>query len=172
MSERKPPGMGFETWVDRQIREAQERGEFDNLPGAGKPIPGIDKPFDEMEWVAKWIRREGLSTEVLLPEPLQLRKAVQRLPETVRDLRSEREVRDVVDDLNHRIKSWLMLPREPGPSVVVVPVDPELIVAEWRKHREEIKARAAARARRAEETAEAPQLPRQRPWWRRLLRMR
>jgi hypothetical protein len=38
MTERKPPGMSFESWVDKQIREATERGEFDGLPGAGKPI--------------------------------------------------------------------------------------------------------------------------------------
>ena len=28
----------FESAIDRQIREAQERGEFDNLPGRGKPL--------------------------------------------------------------------------------------------------------------------------------------
>ena len=38
MTDRKPPGVGFQTWVERQIREAMERGEFDNLPGKGKPI--------------------------------------------------------------------------------------------------------------------------------------
>ena len=27
MTERKPPGIGFQTWVERQIREAMERGE-------------------------------------------------------------------------------------------------------------------------------------------------
>lgn len=32
---------GFESWIDRQIREAQERGEFDDLPGAGEPIKGL-----------------------------------------------------------------------------------------------------------------------------------
>jgi hypothetical protein len=29
----------FESLLDRQIRAAQERGEFDDLPGAGKPLP-------------------------------------------------------------------------------------------------------------------------------------
>ncbi|MEV4218944.1 DUF1992 domain-containing protein [Nonomuraea sp. NPDC049725] len=51
MTERKPGGMQFESWVDRQIREAQERGEFDDLPGAGKPLPGADKPYDEHWWI-------------------------------------------------------------------------------------------------------------------------
>jgi hypothetical protein len=48
MTERKPPGAGFGTWVERQIRAATERGEFDNLPGAGKPIDDLDEPHDEI----------------------------------------------------------------------------------------------------------------------------
>lgn len=55
MTERRPPGMAFETWIDRQVREAEERGAFDNLPGAGKPIPDLHKPYDE-NW---WIKRLG-----------------------------------------------------------------------------------------------------------------
>jgi hypothetical protein len=44
--------MPFETWADRQIREAEERGEFDDLPGKGKPIPDLDKVGDVSEWRA------------------------------------------------------------------------------------------------------------------------
>jgi hypothetical protein len=58
MTERKPPGIGFQTWVERQIREAMERGEFDNLPGAGKPIADLDKPHDELWWIKQKLRRE------------------------------------------------------------------------------------------------------------------
>ena len=36
MPPRKP--ITYESAIDRQIREAQERGHFDNLPGAGKPL--------------------------------------------------------------------------------------------------------------------------------------
>ena len=61
MTRRKPPGAGWESWIDYQIREAQERGEFDDLPAAGKPIPDLDKPFHEMWWVKDKLRREGLS---------------------------------------------------------------------------------------------------------------
>ena len=31
MTQRKPSGMSFETWVDQQITQAQARGEFDVL---------------------------------------------------------------------------------------------------------------------------------------------
>lgn len=39
---RRPPAVRFETWIDRQIREAQEQGLFDNLRGKGKPLPPED----------------------------------------------------------------------------------------------------------------------------------
>src|SRR4051794_32010259 len=35
----------WEHWVDSIIAGAQERGEFDNLPGAGKPLKLVDSPF-------------------------------------------------------------------------------------------------------------------------------
>ena len=35
--------------VERAIREAEARGEFANLPGAGKPLPGLDRPAGE-DW--------------------------------------------------------------------------------------------------------------------------
>jgi hypothetical protein len=60
MTERKPAGVPWESWIDRQIRRAEERGEFDDLPGAGRPIPDLDKPFDELWWVKDKLRREGL----------------------------------------------------------------------------------------------------------------
>ncbi len=32
----------FESWIDKQIREAQERGDFDNLRGTGQPLTPDD----------------------------------------------------------------------------------------------------------------------------------
>jgi hypothetical protein len=50
----------FPHLTEKLIHAAQERGEFENLPGAGKPIPGLDEPYDEHWWVRKWMAREGL----------------------------------------------------------------------------------------------------------------
>lgn len=57
---RVPRAMGhhFELEVDRVIREAVERGEFDDLPGVGKPIPGAGERDDEMWWVRNWVTRQ------------------------------------------------------------------------------------------------------------------
>lgn len=133
MTERKPPGISFETWVDRQIREAEERGAFADLPGAGKPLQGLRRPFNAERWAAEWARREGLETEGMLPEPLRLRKEVERLPDVVRDLDSEEAVRAAARDLNRRIAAWIRRPS--GPRVAVAPVDPDRLVANWRANR-------------------------------------
>src|SRR5215470_7979345 len=96
MTERKPPGMSFTSWIDQQIQEAAERGAFDDLPGAGKPIPAGDPNDDGQAWLRDYLRREGVATEEMLPEPLKLRKAAERLARDVPGLDSERAVIDAV----------------------------------------------------------------------------
>jgi hypothetical protein len=169
MTERKPPGRSFESWVDKQIREATERGDFDNLPGAGKPIADLDRPYDEV-WVTNHLRREGLSSEDLLPTPLRLRKEVERFPETAAKLRTEVAVRDAAEELNTRIMAWLRAPF--GPPIPVRPVKVEEAVERWRSDREAARRAAREAARSAANTpADLPgRTPRQRPWWSRLLR--
>lgn len=153
MAERKPPGMSFESWIEKQIREAEERGEFDNLPGAGKPLSNLDRP-----WLTTYAEREGLSLEAALPEPLLLRKEVERLPDTVAGLRTEDEVRRTAHELNLRIARWIR--SGVGPRVHVAPVDVDEVVADWK----------AARPTpvRPERTPDVPRPsePRAR-WWRR-----
>jgi hypothetical protein len=46
-----------ETLPERLIREAIEAGEFDHLPGAGKPLPGAGVPDDDLWWVREWLKR-------------------------------------------------------------------------------------------------------------------
>ena len=59
-------------WVDMQIQQAMRRGEFDDLPGAGKPIAGLDRPHDPDWWVKRLIERERITG--VLPPALALRK--------------------------------------------------------------------------------------------------
>ena len=167
----------YESLIDRQIREAQERGDFTDLPGKGKPLPGLDDPHDEDWWIRRWVEREGVPAEALLPTPLQLRKEVERLPETVRGLPGEAAVRATVSELNRRIAEWLRAPT--GPAVPVRPVDVDAVVAQWREQR--TAARTANSPRRdgglapgggrvpRPDTPSSPLRPRSR-WWRRLRR--
>jgi hypothetical protein len=121
--------MHFESWIDRQIREATERGEFDNLPGAGKPL---NLSQDPDWWVKAKIADENL--EALLPTALGLRREVERLPETLSDVRHEDRVREIVDDLNQRIRESY-LRSQSGPRIIVAIVDVEAVVQRWRERR-------------------------------------
>jgi hypothetical protein len=118
--------VSYESWIDRQVREAMERGAFDNLPGAGKPLSLNDDPD---WWVKSKIAAENL--EPLLPTPLALRREVERLPETLADVIDERDVRALIADLNTRIKESYLRPQD-GPRIAIGLVDVEAAVAAWR----------------------------------------
>ncbi|MFI5720242.1 DUF1992 domain-containing protein [Nocardia sp. NPDC051750] len=170
MSERKPAGVDFESWVDRKIREATERGEFENLPGAGKPLPGAGNLYhDEDAWLRDYLRREGVSGDALLPPALLLRREVERLPESVRGATSEAEVRETVAALNRRIVDWMRAPT--GPQVPIAPVDADDVVAGWRAASAGVTAPPGERPSTGHsEPAPARQSGPRRPWWRRILR--
>ncbi|MEV6814165.1 DUF1992 domain-containing protein [Micromonospora sp. NPDC051296] len=124
----------WEASVEAQIRSAQERGEFDNLPGACRPIPGRGMPYDESWWIKSFLEREQVPTDLLLPTPLLLRRQIERLPDEVRDLPTEQAVRACVADLNAQVMAWLRNPT--GPRVVVRPVDADAVVQRWRADRD------------------------------------
>jgi hypothetical protein len=131
MSDRKPPGVGFGTWVERQIREATERGEFDNLPGAGKPIADLDKPHDELWWIKQKLRREQLS---YLPPTIALRKEAEEALLEASQAGSEDQVRRIVADINRKIVEGNRKAAS-GPPLNLMPFDVERVVRDWRGRR-------------------------------------
>jgi DnaJ homologue, subfamily C, member 28, conserved domain len=131
MTDRKPAGMSFTSWIDRQIADAEERGAFDNLPGSGKPLPKRDEGDAAQAWLRDYLRREGVPAEELLPVSLRLRKKRERLADSVHLLRSEEEVRDAVAELNQQIRDWRRIPLDS--PIFVRLVDEEEIVRRWRE---------------------------------------
>lgn len=130
MVERRP-GVSWESHVDRLIREAEERGEFDDLPGKGRPIPDIDRPADDLWWVKRKLRREGLS---FTPPTLQLRRDVEAAREAVAAATSEGEVRRIVAGINERIVEANAMPVG-GPASNLAPLDVDRVLAAWREQR-------------------------------------
>jgi hypothetical protein len=147
-----------QTWVDLQIRQAMDRGEFDNLPGAGKPIEGLGEQHDPDWWLKKLVERERIT---VLPPSVALRKEDAELDDTLDRLFSEAEVRAHVEDFNARvIRARYSL--HPGPPLVTMPRDVDATVDAWRERR------AARRTPRYEPAAP----PRKRHWWNRASRRR
>jgi hypothetical protein len=156
MTERKPPNMSVGSWVEQQIRAADARGAFANLPGRGKPLPDLDRPRGELDWIAAKLRREDVDVMALLPPALALAREVELLPERLSKERSERRVREVVDDLNRRIRGAILV-APPGPPVRVRPLDVDEQIDRWR----------AARTPPQAGPPPPPAEEERRRWWRR-----
>jgi hypothetical protein len=50
--------------ADDKIRAAQAAGQFDNLPGLGRPHPIFDEEYDPHWWIRRKLAREGLRADV------------------------------------------------------------------------------------------------------------
>ncbi len=148
-----------QTWVDLQIRQAIDRGDFDNLPGYGKPIEGLGGEHDPDWWLKQLVQREHIA---LLPASIQLRKEDAELDDLLDKQATEGAVRREVEGFNERVIRARYRPAE-GPPLITQPRDVDLEVERWRERQREIRA-----ARRAAEAAAPPpaKKPRRR-WFRR-----
>ncbi len=150
------------SWVDLQIRQAMDRGDFDDLPGYGKPLQGLDGRDDPDWWVKKLVERERV---VVLPPSLQLRKDDAELDARLDRLGSVDQVRREVAEFNARVRWALYRPPE-GPPMITPPRDPDVEADRWRERREAAREVARAAAREAAAQRESAR-PRRGNWLRR-----
>lgn len=136
-------------YVENAIQQAIRRGEFDNLPGAGKPLTHLTGTHDPDWWIRRKIERERLTG--LGPPALTLRTENEQLHAKLDALGSERAVREHLDDFNRRIVE-ARRQLQGGPPVVTPTRDVDAEVAAWRGRREE--RMRAAQERRDREQAE------------------
>lgn len=106
----------FESAIERTIREAIERGEFDDLPGQGKPLPGAGEADTPDWWIRGWMDRRR-QIDDLAEIRLDLERRVGRLW----DLPSAQRVTAAVADINRSLPAG------------VEPLDPDEIVVTWRQ---------------------------------------
>lgn len=142
-------------WVDLQVRAAIRRGEFDDLPGAGKPLRLPDQ-HDPDWWVKGLIERERITG--VLPPALALRKEDAELDALLDREPTEAQVRRSVAEFNQRVVE-ARRQLQGGPPVITPTRDVEQEVTAWRERR-------ARRRSRAEQRTSPP--PRRRRWWQRL----
>jgi hypothetical protein len=155
MTQRKPTGMSFETWVEQQIRRARDDGAFEGLSLAGKPLPRLDREKSSFEWALEWAAREEADVTAMLPTGLALRKEREELPALIARQTSEVAVRALVEAHNARVDQYYRRPVE-GVWVPVGMADVEELVARWREDRPALPAVAPP--------SPAPPVVRRR-WW-------
>lgn len=126
-----------ESMAERKIREAMERGEFDDLPGAGKPLD-LRGANDPNWWTAQFIEREGLEPLATAPTVLALRREAQGFPESLAEYEEEELVRELLRDYNVRVKRDRLRPALELPVPIIAPiVDVDEMVERWRALRDQ-----------------------------------
>ena len=136
-------------FVESAIQVAMRRGEFDDLPGAGKPLEGLGSHHDPDWWIRRKIETENLTG--LGPPAILLRTEDRELSDNLDRLGRESDVREVLEDFNRRViaaRRQLM----GGPPVVTKTRDVDAEVQAWRERR----AAHAASAPAAEPAARRP----------------
>ena len=92
--------LAFEIVAEERIREAMERGEFDNLPGAGRPLALDDDSMipPELRVAYKILKNAGC-----LPAEVELRKEIVTLRDLLRAVTDEDERRVGIRALNDKL---------------------------------------------------------------------
>ena len=95
--------MSFHRNADEKIKEAIARGEFDNLPGKGKPLD-LDAYFATPEHL-----RMGysiLKSADIIPEEMDVLKEIEGLKKSLDSCTSQIEKREIQKQLSEKITSF------------------------------------------------------------------
>ncbi|MDF2967026.1 MAG: hypothetical protein K0Q93_804 [Nocardioidaceae bacterium] len=155
-------------WADLQVRQAMARGDFDNLPGAGKPLQGLGGTHDPEWWVKGLIEREKITG--VGPPALALRKEDAELDARLDRETTAKAVRRLVEDFNARIveaRRQLL----GGPPVITPLRDVEREVTAWQERRAQRRAERRAQHQaqvvgREPGVSDTSSTTEKRRWWR------
>jgi hypothetical protein len=114
-------------YVERLIREAMDRGEFDNLPGRGRPLEDLDDTYDPAWWAKRYVQRQRA-----LDDLGEVAREVRTFLDMVWMVPDEARVRSEVDALNRRLDEVnARLPHHERHPLL----DPLEVVELWRRSR-------------------------------------
>lgn len=118
--------------VESALDKAIRRGDFDDLPGLGKPLTGLHNSEDPDWWIKQKMDREDMSG--VAPAAFQLRKENAVLEDTLDKFSREADVRAYLSGFNDRVREAVMDLRE-GPPVFTPPRNLDAEVAAWKTRR-------------------------------------
>ncbi|QEW04205.1 DUF1992 domain-containing protein [Microbacterium lushaniae] len=128
-------------FVETSIQQAIRRGDFEGLPGAGRPLPDLGESHDPDWWIRRKIAAEKLTG--LGPPALTLRVEHAEMHERLDALSRRDDVREAVEDFNRRVieaRRQLL----GGPPVITPTLDVPAEVAAWETRRAAREAAAAS----------------------------
>lgn len=124
-----------ERMAEERILQALKDGKFENLNGAGKPLPDPGA-FTQHKWLQEFIEREELDPLAAAPTVLGLRKEAQQFPQSLDDCDTEIEARTRLEDYNRRVKHNRVHPDPHIPPSIIAPIiDVEGMLSQWHARR-------------------------------------
>ncbi|MBE3585980.1 MAG: DUF1992 domain-containing protein [Thermoanaerobacter sp.] len=102
--------------AENKIREAMEKGEFDNLPGKGKPLQ-----LEDLSGVPEELRASYLilKNAGVLPPELELHREIMSLKKLIDFCYQEEERQDLTRKLNEKILRFNLLMERRGMKAAV-----------------------------------------------------
>ncbi len=152
VTERKPTGVSWESWTERQIEQGRRAGLFEGLDGAGQPIEGLDGPHDEEWWVKAKLRREEIA---YLPPTIAVRAEREAAIAAAVAAADEGDARRILAEINDRIR-YLNSHAVAGPPSTVWIVDVEAVLERRRLEHSDEPGDGVSDAVPVDVTADAP----------------
>ena len=102
---------GFQKIIEKRIKEAQRKGEFDDLPGRGEPVPIEDDSHipEDLRLAYKILKNANC-----VPPEIQLRKDIRKMQDMLENMSDEREKYRHIKKINFKIRQ-LNLMRKASP---------------------------------------------------------
>ena len=151
--------------VESALEQAAKRGDFDDLPRAGKPLD-LPARHDPDWWINQRIASGDIDRQALLPVVVLLRKEYEKRDATLEALPTARAAREYAEDFTERVHQDRRA--NPFQTMLAPAWDPDDAAARWRE------LRAAAEERRATAVEDpsppgpsdaAPRGSGRRRWW-------
>ena len=98
--------LGFQKIIEKRIKEAQKKGEFDNLPGVGEPLDMEDDSHipEDLRLAYKVLKNADC-----LPPEVELKKEIRQMEDMLENIPDEKEKYRQIKRINHKILQLNMM---------------------------------------------------------------
>jgi len=100
---------GYQRIIEQRIKEAEERGEFDNLPGQGEPLKLVDDRNvpEDLRLAYKILKNADC-----LPPELEAKKEIRQMEDLLESIPDERERYKLIKKINYKIMKLNLMGRK------------------------------------------------------------